>query len=107
MGNNEIHIKGAVDPNILKSSLTRKKQSKAERLAKIISGREEFMLKSRNASGSTNIEKNRKKLFLMTKFSKQARKNRFMRGTTTNSGGGNKRKKIIGGHDARKRRRKL
>lgn len=100
----EIHIQGAVDPGTLRSTLTRKKANKAERLAKVIAGREEFAQKGRQG-GSTNTEKSRKKLFTMTKFSDGARKKRNTK--WSNAGLKQKRRESgFGGLDDRKRRRK-
>lgn len=97
----EIHIKGAVNPDILRSTLHRKKMNKVERLAKVIAGREEFIRNGRQG-GSTNIEKNRKKLFTMTKHSDLAKRKR-MRGNMSMS----KKKRDVRTSDPRKRRRKF
>jgi len=97
----EIHIKGAVNPDILRSTLHRKKMNKVERLAKVIAGREQFIRNSRQG-GSTNIEKNRKKLFTMTKHSDAAQRKR-LRGTM----GLSKKKRDVRISDPRKRRRKF
>jgi len=98
-----LHIKGAVNPSDIMAVATRKRQSKAEKLEKILAGRSKFETKRREG-GSTNIEKTRKKNFLMSKFSKDAR--RKGRG----KGGLQKKKRemaMSGTHEAKKRRRKM
>ena len=59
---------GVVRPDDIMAEAKRKRQSEAEKLEKIMAGREKFQHKSR-AGGSTNKEKKRKKNFLMQKFS--------------------------------------
>ena len=96
------HVHGAVQPSDLMALATRKRQSKAEKLEKILAGRTKFETKMR-AGGSTNIEKTRKKNFLMSKFSQDAR--RKGRGKDNMP---NKRERALSGtHEAKKRRRKL
>merc|ERR1712166_1680851 len=68
----EVRIKGAVNPDMIMAEAKRKRKSKAEKLQKILSGREAFETNHR-PGGSTNTEKERKKNFLMTKSSKRAR----------------------------------
>merc|ERR1712070_609888 len=68
----EIRVKGAVDLGEIMAAASRKRQSKAEKLQKVLAGREKFETKGR-AGGSTNTEKQRRKNFLMTKSSKSAR----------------------------------
>jgi protein SDA1 len=77
--------------------------SKAEKLSKIIAGRTEFESKQRSG-GSTNIEKKRKKNFVMSKFGRETRaKGRGKAGLNEKTFGG---KKQIG-HEKKKRRRKM
>ncbi|CAB9517615.1 Protein SDA1 homolog [Seminavis robusta] len=99
----DIHVAGAVNPTDIMASATRKRQSKAERLAKVVAGREQFESTARTG-GSTNVEKKRKKNFVMSKFS-------F---ATRTKGNGKKmladKRKGKGGnmsHEGRKRRRKF
>jgi protein SDA1 len=68
----DVRIKGAVNPDMIMAEAKRKRKSKAERLKKVLEGREKFESNDR-AGGSTNTEKERKKNFLMTKSSKRAR----------------------------------
>lgn len=80
-----VHIKGAVGMMDIAAEAKKKRASKIERLEKILSGRDKFEHKEREG-GSTNTEKNRKKSFLMTKFSfqnrvKQGSKETARRGT--------------------------
>jgi protein SDA1 len=96
----DVHIKGAVNPEDIMAIATRKRQSKAEKLEKVLAGRTTFEAKKREG-GSTNIEKNRRKNFLMTKFSKSARKKGKGKGTAP------KKRLLTGTHEAKKRRRKL
>ena len=101
----ELHMKGAVNPVDIMATATRKRQTKADKLEKILAGRTKFETKQR-AGGSTNIEKKRKKNFLMSKFSQEAR--------TKGRGKNHSQKKkrditttTAGTHEAKKRRRKL
>jgi protein SDA1 len=96
----DVHIKGAVNPEDIMAIATRKRQSKAEKLEKVLAGRSTFEAKKREG-GSTNIEKTRRKNFLMTKFSKLARKKGKGKGTAP------KKRLLTGTHEAKKRRRKL
>lgn len=107
-----VRIKGAVDLGTIMAEASRKRISKAEKLQKILSGREKFETKLR-AGGSTNTEKERKKNFLMTKSSKRARtKGRGKGGLSSNSAaskrghGGMGTKNLKMGHENKKRRRK-
>lgn len=98
-----IKISGAVNPEDIMADAKRKRQSKAERLEKIIAGRTKFEAKQREG-GSTNEEKKRKKNFTMSKFSYEARsKGRGKKGL--NQINPKRGKKQIG-HEAKKRRRK-
>jgi len=82
---------------------TRKRQTKAERLQKVLAGRDKFETKQR-AGGSTNTEKERRKNFLMTKASRSTRsKGRGKGGLSLKRGNG----KTQMGHEAKKRRRKM
>jgi protein SDA1 len=98
----EIKISGAFNPNDIMAEAKRKRASKAEKLKKIIEGREKFEAKER-AGGSTNIEKERKKNFLMSKSSHKARSKGRGKGGLSQQ----KRGKQQMGHEAKKRRRKL
>jgi protein SDA1 len=100
----EIHIPGAVTPTDIMADAKRKRMSKAEKLQKILEGRQKWEAKGR-AGGSTNIEKKRKKNFSMSKFSFETRKKMGEKGTAK-QGKKNKRK-MDGGRDSKKRRRKL
>lgn len=104
MDEDEVRIKGAVNPYEIMAEAKRKRQSKAEKLEKILAGREKFEVNDR-AGGSTNTEKRRRKNFLMSKSSRGARSKgrgkgelNIKRGNTT---------KAQKGHEAKKRRRKL
>jgi protein SDA1 len=100
-----INIKGAVDPNDIMADAKRKRQSKAEKLQKVLAGRESFEAKAR-AGGSTNTEKERKKNFLMSKSSRVARsKGRGKGALALKRGRGGIQAPL--GHEAKKRRRKL
>jgi len=86
----EVRIKGAVNPDMIMAEAKRKRKSKAEKLQKILSGREAFETNHR-PGGSTNTEKERKKNFLMTKSSKRARtKGRGKGGLSEQRGHGGK-----------------
>lgn len=103
---NRIKISGAVNPEDIMADAKRKRQSKAERLEKIIAGRTKFESKQREG-GSTNEEKKRKKNFNMSKFSFEARsKGRGKKGLNQNNQSNLKRGKKQIGHEAKKRRRK-
>ena len=100
---NSINIKGTVNMNEIMATATKKRQSKAERLERVLEGRTAFEAKQRGA-GSTNVEKLRRKNFLMSKLSK----------LTRSKGRGKpdlqmKRKDMPmkGSRDARKRRRRM
>ena len=97
----EINIAGAVNPSHLMAEAKRKRQSKAEKLEKIIAGRTQFEQKHREG-GSTNVEKKRKKNFQMTKFSRDARS----KGRGKESLNKTRSAKQTG-HDAKKRRRRV
>jgi protein SDA1 len=84
----------------------RKRTHKAEKLKKIIAGRDAFESKER-AGGSTNIEKSRKKNFLMSKSSREARSKGRGKGGLSQPQRGNSTKKEQTGREAKKRRRKL
>jgi protein SDA1 len=106
-----VRIKGAVNPDMIMAEAKRKRKSKAERLQKVLAGREKFESNQR-AGGSTNTEKERKKNFLMSKSSKRARsKGRGKGGLTPQRGHGGMPAKTQGKtqnfmREARKRRRK-
>ena len=100
----EIHIKGAVNPGEIMAEATRKRKSKAEKLEKVLAGREKFETKAR-AGGSTNTEKERRKNFLMTKSSRSTRAKGRGKGGLSQRGHGGKKMQL--GHEAKKRRRKL
>ena len=100
----EIHISGAVTPTDIMADAKRKRMSKAEKLQKILEGRQKWESKDR-AGGSTNIEKKRNKSFTMSKFSFETRKKRGDK-QTARQGKKNK-KKMEGGRDSKKRRRKM
>ncbi len=103
---NRIKISGAVNPEDIMADARRKRQSKAERLEKVIAGRTKFEAKQREG-GSTNEEKKRKKNFTMSKFSFEARsKGRGKKGLNQNNQANMKRGKKQIGHEAKKRRRK-
>ena len=94
---------GAVVPDDIMAEAKRKRQSKTEKLEKIMAGREKFQHKAR-AGGSTNEEKKRKKNFLMQKFSYEMRGKKNLKATAVLA----KRKKVNrGSHENKKRRRKL
>lgn len=96
---------GVVRPDDIMAEAKRKRQSKAEKLEKIMAGREKFQHKSR-AGGSTNEEKKRKKNFLMQKFSYEMRGRKNLKASAVLAK--KKRKaKVQGTHEAKKRRRKL
>lgn len=97
-----IRIAGAVDPRDIMADAKRKRQSKAEKLEKIVAGRTKFASKQREG-GSTNVEKKRKKNFMMSKFSREARSKSQVKGSL----GKRKGTKKPLTHEAKKRRRKL
>jgi protein SDA1 len=101
---NEIHIKGAVNPDEIMALAKRKRQSKAEKLQKVLAGREAFESK-RRTGGSTNTEKQRRKNFMMIKSSHVARsKGREKGGLNRKRGHGGKKPQMS--HEAKKRRRR-
>jgi protein SDA1 len=102
----EIRISGAVNPGEIMAEAKRKRTHKAEKLKKIIAGRDAFESKER-AGGSTNIEKSRKKNFLMSKSSREARSKGRGKGGLSQPQRGNSTKKEQTGREAKKRRRKL
>lgn len=100
-----LNIKGVVNATDLMADAKKKRASKIEKLEKVLRGREEFEFKHREG-GSTNTEKNRKKSFLMTKFSitnrvKQKSKETARRGTLKKD-----KKRRQNQHESGKRRRK-
>jgi protein SDA1 len=101
----EIRISGAINPGDIMAEAKRKRTHKAEKLKKIIAGRDAFESKER-AGGSTNIEKSRKKNFLMSKSSREARSKGRGKGGLSQARG-NSTKKEQTGREAKKRRRKL
>merc|ERR1712194_458254 len=100
----DIHVKGAVTATDLMAEAKRKRMSKAEKLEKIIEGREKWESKQR-PGGSTNTEKMRKKSFSMSKFSFATRQ-KLGEKTTAKQGRKQKSKLKDGGRAAKKRRRK-
>lgn len=99
-----VRIAGAVSPDDIMADARRKRQTKAQKLEKVLAGREAFEAKER-AGGSTNTEKLRRKNFLMSKSSKSARsKGRGKGGLAVKRGHGGKTQPL--GHEAKKRRRK-
>jgi hypothetical protein len=99
----EVRVSGVVTPQDIMSEAKRKRQSKAEKLEKIVAGRQKFEFKSR-AGGSTNTEKKRKKNFVMSQFSFATRSKGKGKATAMAT---NKRKQLAGTHEAKKRRRKM
>lgn len=100
----DIHIKGAVNATDIMADAKRKRMSKAEKLEKIIEGRQKWESNER-AGGSTNTEKKRKKNFSMSKFSFSTR-SKIGEKTTTKLGRKQK-SRAKDGHAAKKRRRKF
>eukprot|EP00579_Thalassiosira_antarctica_P001830 CAMPEP_0201869676 /NCGR_PEP_ID=MMETSP0902-20130614/3104_1 /ASSEMBLY_ACC=CAM_ASM_000551 /TAXON_ID=420261 /ORGANISM="Thalassiosira antarctica, Strain CCMP982" /LENGTH=834 /DNA_ID=CAMNT_0048395221 /DNA_START=188 /DNA_END=2692 /DNA_ORIENTATION=+ len=100
----EIHVKGAVNAADIMADSKRKRMSKAEKLEKIIEGREKWESKQR-PGGSTNTEKNRKKSFSMTKFSFSTR-SKIGEKNTAKQGRKND-NRVKDGRAAKKRRRKF
>jgi protein SDA1 len=101
-----VHVKGAVDATDIMAEAKRKRMSKAEKLEKIIEGRQKWEA-SQRAGGSTNTEKKRKKNFAMSKFAFSTRKKIGEKGTAKM---GRKQKQMGRGNDgraAKKRRRKF
>lgn len=101
----EVRIKGAVNPGMIMAEAKRKRKSKAEKLKKILEGREKFESNDR-AGGSTNTEKLRKKNFLMTKSSKRARSKGRGKGALSEARGHGGMGKTQLYQEAKKRRRK-
>lgn len=99
----QINVKGAVYMGEILAMATRKRQSKAEKLTKVLAGREKFETKGR-AGGSTNTEKERRKNFLMSKSSRSTRAKGRGKGGLSSQG---KRGNGQYGHEAKKRRRRL
>lgn len=99
-----IHIKGAVNTMDIMADAKRKRMSKAEKLEKILEGRQKWEAKER-PGGSTNTEKKRKKNFAMSKFAYSTRKK--MGEKTTAKHGRSKSNKLKDGRAAKKRRRKV
>lgn len=98
-----VRIAGAVNPEDIMAIAKKKRQSKAEKLESIIAGRSKFEAKRRDG-GSTNVEKKRRKNFLMAKHSSEARTKGTGKGSLSK-----KRKQVKKQltHEAKKRRRKL
>mmetsp|Transcript_18647 Transcript_18647/g.46290 ORF Transcript_18647/g.46290 Transcript_18647/m.46290 type:complete len:520 (+) Transcript_18647:1086-2645(+) len=101
----EVRIKGAVNPDMIMAEAKRKRKSKAEKLKKVLEGREKFESNDR-AGGSTNAEKERKKNFLMSKSSKRARSKGRGKGALTVKRGHGGMGKTQMYQEAKKRRRK-
>mmetsp|Transcript_37068 Transcript_37068/g.78254 ORF Transcript_37068/g.78254 Transcript_37068/m.78254 type:complete len:837 (-) Transcript_37068:127-2637(-) len=100
----DIHIKGAVNATDIMAEAKRKRMSKAEKLEKIIEGREKWESKQR-AGGSTNTEKKRKKNFAMSKFSFSTRMKLGEKNTAKQ--GRKQKNRLNDGRAAKKRRRKF
>jgi len=101
-GEQTVSTHGVVNPEDIMAMAKKKRMNKAQRIQKIMAGREKFQSKTR-AGGTTNTEKTRKKSFVMTKFSYNARSKIGQKETSK----GSRKKKIMkGSHDAKKRRRK-
>lgn len=100
----KVRIAGAVNPEDIMAEIQKRRQNKAERLEKVMAGRSQFESKQRQG-GSTNVEKKRKKNFLMSKNSREARVKGM--GKKTAEGAIKKGQKQQIGHLAKKRRRKL
>ncbi|KAL7537647.1 hypothetical protein ACHAXR_009111 [Thalassiosira sp. AJA248-18] len=100
----DIHIKGAVNATDIMAEAKRKRMSKAEKLEKIIEGRQKWETKER-AGGSTNTEKKRKKNFAMSKFSFSTRKK--LGEKTTAKHGRKQANRLNDGRVSKKRRRKF
>eukprot|EP00531_Pseudo-nitzschia_arenysensis_P006092 CAMPEP_0116125500 /NCGR_PEP_ID=MMETSP0329-20121206/5842_1 /TAXON_ID=697910 /ORGANISM="Pseudo-nitzschia arenysensis, Strain B593" /LENGTH=857 /DNA_ID=CAMNT_0003619541 /DNA_START=41 /DNA_END=2614 /DNA_ORIENTATION=+ len=100
-----VRIKGAVNPDMIMAEAKRKRKSKAEKLKKVLEGRQKFETNDR-AGGSTNTEKERKKNFLMSKSSKRARSKGRGKGALTVKRGHGGMGKTQMYQEAKKRRRK-
>jgi protein SDA1 len=102
-----IHVKGVVTASDIMAEERKKRANKIERLEKIVAGREKFEHKKREG-GSTNSEKKRKKLFVMTKFSAHARSKKNDKETARQARrNSNKRKFKENKFESKKRRRKF
>ncbi|GKY97036.1 hypothetical protein MPSEU_000662300 [Mayamaea pseudoterrestris] len=97
----KLRITGAVNPEDIMAEASKRRQNKAERLEKVMAGRSRFETKER-PGGSTNVEKKRKKNFIMTKNSREARSKGMDKKTAVKRPA----KQQIG-HLAKKRRRKM
>jgi protein SDA1 len=95
-------VQGVVDPRELMADAKKKRLTRTEKLEKIVAGRTKFAAKAREG-GATNVEKKRKKSFVMSKFSQSARS----KSTGKGSLGKRKAPKKQLNHDAKKRRRKV
>ena len=100
----DVRIVGVVNPKDIMAEAKRKRQSKAEKLRKIIAGREKFEAKER-AGGSTNVEKLRRKNFMMQKDSFQNRDKGSKKGGLSKKRGNSSLPQM--GHEAKKRRRRV
>ena len=100
----ELNIKGAVNAVDIMANAKKKRLSKAEKLEKIIEGREKWESKQR-PGGSTNTEKKRKKNYLMSKHSFSTRQK--IGEKTTAKSGRKKKNEVKDGRAAKKRRRKF
>ena len=97
-----IKIAGAVNPGEIMADSKRKRQSKAERLESILTGRASFESKQR-AGGTTDTEKKRTKNFVMSKFSFENRSKRNGKSARHEK----KSSFIEGSRESKKRRRKV
>ena len=104
----DVHVKGAVNAMDIMAEAKRKRVSKAEKLEKIIAGREKWESKDR-PGGSTNTEKKRKKNFTMSKFSFATRQKIGEKGTAKHgrAHGQGRGKKFKDNLSSKKRRRKF
>lgn len=97
-----VRVQGVVDPRELMADAKKKRQTRTEKLERIVAGRTKFAAKVREG-GSTNVEKKRTKNFMLSKFSQSARSKSAGKGVL----GKRKAPKKQLNHDAKKRRRKV
>jgi len=102
----DVHVKGAVNAMDIMAEAKRKRVSKAEKLEKIIAGREKWEAKDR-AGGSTNTEKKRKKNFAMSKFAFATRQKIGEKSTAKSGRLHGQKKKYKDNLSSKKRRRKF
>ena len=99
----DLIIKGAVAPRDIMAMEKKKRLSKIEKLEKVLAGREKFTRKVRDG-GSTNTVKQRKKLFVMQKFSMAMRKKKNSKDVLSEA---KNHKTVKGSHASKKCRRKV